>query len=747
MNPQITRPSISWHQSLAVRTVLSILAMLLLILLAKFYYNIHHWQKYLESELDRNTNEVAALVSRNVAQELVHDTKEHIDKQLLGLKGIHYFCGARVYDAAGALVADASFPTLLNKTQYIKRIRIQKNGEKSDQISGSLGMLELCVDRSSVADEIDSIERLQFFLSIVIVVIVGLFCFVLLQIIFRPLRKIHTAMQNLKGDMQPISDPALLKHDEIGELVSSFNQMAIDLSAAYDNLKSAKEGAERANTIKSDFLANMTHELRTPLNSIIGMNNLVLESDLSPDNRKMLEIVRESSNLLLDLVNDVLDISKIEAGEVKFEAIRFDMEACIHSCIARLHVMAENKKLILRTSIREPIPFLIGDPLRIQQILSNLISNAIKYTDYGNITVETSHEILGDGRLKLLCRVIDTGVGIADHKIDKLFKKFQQSDDSNTRIFGGTGLGLAIVAKLVEQMGGSVGVNSVPGSGSTFWFELTMPVSTAPATAVTSSNTDSEIKKLTPADANVLVVEDNPYNLELLSRILSKYGFQNVDIAKNGLEALEKIKQQRYDVVLLGCHLPELSGYDVVRRVREDEAYSRQRLPVIGITANAMLDERMKCKEAGMDDYIAKPIILSDFVYVMSQWVSFDASTMPSTKTIAPLTSSVINLELLRSYTDGDPETERSMIAMFIEQSELNIARLQAGFDQHNSSDWIEAAHILKGAAASVGAETLRKLCEEAQETGLKDLASSKLQKDEIISAYASVKAALSNLC
>ncbi|MBF0266117.1 MAG: response regulator [Gammaproteobacteria bacterium] len=614
---------------------------------------------------------------------------------------------------------------------------------------------------------ISTSKRVQLlFLLLILSVISGLlFGYILIRRLVVDIKEISRVLVKSRKDLSFNELIDVKGEDEIGQMAEEFNRLFLERKVHEQKLNYAKEQAEAGTEAKSQFLSTMSHEIRTPMNAIIGMSHLALQTEQNEESKKYIENVHQAGKSLLGIINDILDFSKIESGKMELESISFNLDEVLDNLRNIIQFKVEEKGLELLFNLDPKIPLnLVGDPLRLSQIFINLVNNAVKFTDSGDITISSKLIDQTDSESIIQFSVEDTGIGISDNAESKLFQPFTQTDSSISRKYGGTGLGLTISKNFVELMGGDIWIESTEGIGSTFFFKVKLGYEEESQTlAPEQDHSIHAVMTKTQAmksliGAKILLVEDNELNQKVASKILSNQGV-NVSIANNGQEALDMLKPGLFDGILMDIQMPVMDGYEATMAIRKFEYFKD--LVIIAVSGNLMPEEIQLMYDSGMNDYIHKPIDVEEIFIKLAKWIEVDdqssVRTIGSQITIeqeagsdkensqASVFYQIFNpkhIDVQRGLKNTQQSTElyaEVLNKFFVSYERFddmiiqNLIKIKQEQPEENSilNDFIRVFHTLKTASGTIGISNIEEKSEQI-ENQLKYLDGSNIELSQL---------------
>jgi signal transduction histidine kinase/CheY-like chemotaxis protein/HPt (histidine-containing phosphotransfer) domain-containing protein len=620
------------------------------------------------------------------------------------------------------------------------------------------GYVDMGFETHPISNMLIDAQQAIISIATIEVILVAFFSFILGTYLTKNLTRLASAAQTLR-EKGPGFQLNHYSKDELGEVTKAFDEMSAKLEQDYQNLTAAREGAELANDSKSRFLASMSHEIRTPMNGVLGILNILEETKLTNEQRKLVATATESGNFLLSVINDILDFTRMESNTLILEDKPFDFRQCVESVVNSFLPAAKSQNLILHCYIEGTVPSKVsGDKNRVKQILLNLIGNAIKFTHEGSVTVKVGSEALEQGRVKITCQIQDTGIGIKNSSIDYLFDEFTMADQTYSRSKEGSGLGLAICRRLCTLMDGDVTVESTPGVGSTFTFDITLSVADE---LLTSPNIDSLRQELIRSNARILVAEDNKANQLVIREMFKRVGL-SIDIAENGKQAVSMVQEYQYDLIFMDISMPEMDGMQACKAIRSLDDSKACDIPIIALTAHSLAGDKEKFLASGMNDYLSKPLRLSQLIEKINLFLNEDQEENKDLKSgpchlikhqnsytntnvgQSNQREEAVNLDLVdeqilqQMIADTSADVIPLLIEHYLEESQQRLAKIYLAMESQDKETLEFEAHTLGSSALALGNRTLSNFARKIEHLcldGKQEQAFSYKQKLEVVAS------------
>ncbi|UPQ89203.1 HAMP domain-containing hybrid sensor histidine kinase/response regulator [Vibrio sinaloensis] len=671
-------------------------------------------------------------------------TLEDLVNEFITLEDVAYVRVVR----NGKEMAAAGEPVLLNKT-FVSDASL---GSVNDGIfdlttnitsnGKNFARIDMGFETSQIKTMLAEAQKAIIVIATIEVVLVALVSFVLGTYLTRSLTRLTSAVKTL-GEQGPGFQMKQHSKDELGQVSKAFDEMSAKLEKDYHQLMQARQGAEQANDSKSRFLASMSHEIRTPMNGVLGILNILEETELSAEQRKLVSTATESGHFLLSVINDILDFTRMESNTLILEDKPFDFRHCVESVVDSFSPAAVSQNLILHCYFEGNVPSKVrGDQNRVKQILLNLLGNAFKFTQEGSVTIKITSEPLSQDKVRLQFDIQDTGIGIDRNALEYLFDEFTMVDQTYSRSKEGSGLGLAICRRLCHLMDGDITVVSEPDVGSTFSFHICLPLcddlKTTPAAA--------DARHLLCADARILVAEDNRANQLVIQEMFKRLGLE-IDIAQNGLEVLEMVQSYQYDLIFMDISMPKMDGMKATEAIRALEDPNTANLPIIALTAHSLAGDREKFLASGMNDYLSKPLRLSQLVEKINlflneqcsttdpdfdqmgtsnkQFVSYNENQGQAQQPTEGVGMDLVDETILQQMIeDTSAEIMPMLIDHYLQESQQRLEKIADAIDAQDKETLEFEAHTLGSSSLALGnrslsllARKIEHLCLEGKET------------------------------
>ncbi|NOH54561.1 response regulator [Vibrio coralliilyticus] len=723
--------------SFRMKTILGIAFIEVVMLVALTFSAMSFLSNSNEKQLIQRANSTASMFAHAAKDAMISTdiaTLDDLVKEFMTIEDIAYI---RVMRGDKELSCDGDKALLQRMMSVDYRLDSVNDGIFDTQVQvtsggANYGTIDIGFEVSAINSMLTSAQKAIIGIASIEVVLVAIFSFFLGTYLTKSLVKLIEAANTVsqQGPGFQLNDQS---KDELGDVARAFDDMSVKLEKSYHDLKNARFEAEQANDSKSRFLASMSHEIRTPMNGVLGILNILEESKLSREQKKLVNTATESGQFLLSIINDILDFTRMESNTLRLEHKPFNFRQCVENVVETFQPSAKVRSLDLNCILDGSVPANVqGDENRVKQILHNLIGNAMKFTKEGSVTIQVHADTHEGNQVKIVCRVIDTGVGINRSAMDYLFDEFTMVDQTYSRSQEGSGLGLAICKRLCELMDGYIEAESTPSIGSTFSFSIKLELADQLISSTHQSQNNTE---LLVSDASILVAEDNKANQLVISEMFKRMGL-SMDIAENGRRAIEMVEQYHYDLIFMDISMPEMDGMETCRAIRSMTDEKTCQIPIIALTAHSLSGDKEQFLDAGMNDYLSKPIRLSQLIEKINLFLS-DGAINSAEKSdnleseSQTLTQAVINhsmnqdiqvdLELVdeevleQMIEDTSADVLPMLIDHYIEESNERLRKIYQAMEDRDKETLEFESHTLGSSSLALGNRVLSNLARKIE--------------------------------